>query len=106
MAVVKSSLADCFWAQATTRAEGLGFMSSDSTLVSRMIILQKQGCREESHACLPGARPHRIGQIAFELFPPNFLESGKRPSKQNAKSHAPPPPSNARDEQHELLSGP
>ena len=38
--VVKSSVPDCFATQATTRGEGLGLMSSESTLVSRMIILE------------------------------------------------------------------
>src|SRR6516225_1764855 len=51
-------------------------------------------------------RNGRRKELACRLFLPNLLESGKRPSKQNAKSRAPPPPSNARDEPREPLSGP
>ena len=41
--VVKSSVAGCFATHVTTRADGLGLMSSESTSVSRMIIRQILG---------------------------------------------------------------
>src|ERR1035437_1711836 len=105
MDVVKSSVAGCFATHATTREEGLGLMSSESTFVSRMIIRQIPGPGAQRRVAATQFRARQTLQIAGEWSPPGSPLPVRKRLERSAKSPSPLPPSNVRDGQHGLSGG-
>src|SRR5580698_3047395 len=104
MDVVKSSAAGCLATQATTRGEGVGLISSESTLVSRTITDQIPGPDGQHHDSAAQVPAHQTPQIGGGPSPPGFPLLVRKRLERNAKSPWLLPPWNGRDAQRGPLT--